>query len=391
MPEQLGTFHYQIPTRISFGVGVIAELPKVVGEYSKNVLFLSMRELPAAAKVRDLLLGQGCILTEFYDIEPNPSTTTVDKAAALARAAGCGAIVAVGGGSVIDTAKAASIVMTHEGGAWDYTVDMGDKRKIVSHPTLPIIAVPTTAGTGSEVTQNSLVTNPETKRKAPIRSPYICPSQAFVDPELMVSMPARITAATGFDAFTHAFEKYFGPKYFPYIDVLAFDAMATVVANLERALTEPGNLEVRGSMAWASTQSALCVLAEAFESGLHVFSLPISGLFGVAHGEALALCMPFTLDELIRLRPERVARLAELFFPAAELEGLGVAERCGKCSLGMADWLGRIGLRHRLGDYGITRDDLPALARNTSVERLTNAWERRITEEDVVARFSLNL
>jgi alcohol dehydrogenase len=391
MSSKIKTFHYQIPTKIVFGVDTIKQLPEIAQSFSKKVFVMSMKDIPGIPKILESLKDNGFDVTDFYDISPNPFTTEAENAANLAKEHNCKLIIAIGGGSVIDTAKAVSIAMTNPGEIWEYTIEMGDKMRRVVNTPIPIIAVPTTAGTGAEVSQNAILTHPVTKTKGPIRSVESCPKFAIIDPRLLLSMPERLTIATGFDAFTHAFEKFLGQEYFPYIDAIALDAMKTVVDNLELTVQHPDDLESHSNMGWASAQAALCVLAESFESGLHVFSLPLSGLFQVPHGEALAIVMPFVIRELTKIRPDRVSRLLDVFAPLEKTMNLGEEDRCNLCIQEMEKWLKRLGLNKKISDYGVKKEDIPKLAETTNKKRIEDAWERTITQKDVEAYFLMNL
>lgn len=379
------SFHYSIPTYITFGPGTISELAPILGRVSdtkSKVLVVTMGDIPARTKIQEVIREAGLQACVFDEVEPNPSTRTVERAAEVASRNKCDLVIAVGGGSVIDAAKAAALVATNGGHAWDYTVEVQRKLVVPEKPVFPIIAVPTTAGTGAEVTQNSVLTNPDTHRKSPIRSLQICPKYAFVDPELTVTMPRNVTVATGFDAFTHAFEKALGPEDFPFIDALAIDAMRTVFQHLEQVIADPDNMSSRGALHWASTQAGLCVLAESWESALHVFSLPLSAIAGIPHGETLALTMPVVLTELIKVRPERVAALTSVFGKDRKSFS-GDEEACEYVQEQVLAWLDRVGLNLRLRDYQLDGSDIVRLAESVDIHRLNASWEREVNISEV--------
>lgn len=371
---------------------MISELSPLLKKQRENVarvLVVTMNGIPASETVTRVIADAGFEYTVFEDVEPNPSTTTVEEAASAARESNCDLVVAVGGGSAMDTAKAAALVATNGGKAWDYTVEVQNGLVEPKKKVHPIIAVPTTAGTGAEVTQNSVLTNPETHQKSPIRSLAICPQYAFVDPELTVTMPKNVTVATGFDAFTHAFEKVVGPDSFPYIDAIAIDAMTTVVDNLEPAATEPQNIEARSALHWAGTQGGLSVLAESWESALHVFSLPLSGVAGIPHGETLALTMPVVLRKLTEIRPERVALLSGVFSnDGGPVKRASVTAKCAYVEKQMLDWLNRLGLSLRLADYGLSETDIDKLVDGVNFNRLNASWEREVNRDEVKSLYA---
>jgi alcohol dehydrogenase YqhD (iron-dependent ADH family) len=174
---------------------------------------------------------------------------------------------------------------------------------------------------------------------------------------------------------------------------MAEEAMRTVVKSLKQTLDNPQNVELRSAMAWASTQAGLCVLAgDTGESALHVFCLPVSALFDVAHGEALALVMPFVLPELAKIRPQKVARLLNMFVDdPGTVKNLSTQAACDLTLQKMDLWLEDIGLKLRFSEYGIQDSDMSALTQSINFTRLTNAWERSITHEEVEELYRQNL
>ncbi|MBA7580933.1 1,3-propanediol dehydrogenase [subsurface metagenome] len=380
---------FQAPTKITFGPAVISKLGNLVKDYSKRIMVLSMKDIPSLPDILRLLEKNGAEVCLFDEIPPNPLDSTVDETAKIARKSGCELIVGLGGGSSIDAAKATAVLATHEGKAWEYTVEMGKDKRPINQKILPVIAIPTTAGTGAEVTMNAILTNPVTKQKSPVQSTRICPAHALVDPELTVTMPSKVTAATGFDAFTHAFERFLCADSFPFIDSMAFVAMKIVVNNLGEVLDEPENIELRSAMSWAATQAGLTLLATSMgESGLHVFSLPISAHFQIPHGEAVALSMPIALPELCKIRPQKAAKLARLF---SEEVPQSEKEACDFAVHKMDEWLCEISLKRKLSDYGIKESDIPKLAKSLNIDRIQRAWEREMSYQEVETYYKKNL
>lgn len=210
----------------------------------------------------------------------------------------------------MDTAKGAAVAASHEGTAWEYTIEFKGEQREATSSTFPIVAVPTTAGTGSEVSGVAVLSNHETRQKGPVRSPYIYPRTAIIDPELTLSMPPALTAATGFDALSHALERYLSMARHSVIDLLAEDAIRTIVRNLKSVVDDGANMETRSRMMWASTQAAMCIGARLNECGLHILGLPLSAHLGTAHGVSLAALAPFILEDAAPHFPEKCARLA---------------------------------------------------------------------------------
>jgi len=391
MPFSRG-FHYQVTTEIDFGPGVISQLGAVARRYSPRVFLATMTYIPAVPMVLDILKDAGLEVTAFDMIPQNPKTDTIERGVSLARERRCGVFVGLGGGSSMDTAKAVALGINNQAPVWEYTMAMGAQMRPVAADVPPIIAVPTTAGTGSEVSQSASITNPETKQKSPIRSPKIGPVHALVDPELTLSMPKDLTASTGFEAFCLSFEKFCAPQSFPFIDSMAEEAMRGVVRTLRRAMDEPKDLEARSVMMWESTQGGLCDLAGLGDTGLHAFSLPLSALFDLPRGEALAACMPIVVPEFARLRPDKVARLHRVFAEKEEqIAFLSDKKSCEVVIKGMGEWLKTIGLANRLSTFGVRTEHLKELAGAIDLERLRVAWGRDVSRSEVEELYRRNL
>ena len=362
-----------MPTRILFGPGVVQSVADAVGAFSQRALLATMADLPFVGRVVDLLRSGGIDVTVFDQCEPNPQASTCDRAAALAREKGCGIFIGLGGGSAMDTAKGAAIAAAHEHPAWEFTIEYTDPREATSN-TFPIVAIPTTAGTGSEVSHVAVLSNHETKQKGPIRSPYIHPCTALVDPELTLSMPPELTAATGFDALSHALERYLGPAHHSMIDLLAEDAIGTVIQNLKRAVENGDDLDARSKMMWASTQAAICLGGRLNELGLHIFSLPLSVHLGTAHGISLAALVPFLLRDAAPYFPEKCARLTQM---------LGADIRDVTCADAMRGWLREVGLNLSLRDLGVTPELCLKLAQSVNLQRFANTFYGEKTRVEV--------
>ncbi len=378
------SFHYQVTTEIDFGPGALSRLGTAAKRFSNRVFLATMTYIPAAATAIDILKGSGLEVVEFDMIPQHPKTETIERGVSIAKEHRCGVFVGLGGGSSMDTAKAVALGMTNPGPVWDYTMAMGERARQVKAKVPPIIAVPTTAGTGSEVSHSASIANPETREKSPIRSPAIGPTLAIVDPELTVSMSRELTASTGFEAFCLSFEKLLAPQSFPFVDAMAEEAMRGIVRNLARAMDEPKDLEARSVMLWESTQGGLCDLAGLGDTGLHAFSLPLSSLFDMPRGEALALCMPIVLPVFAKLRPDKVAHLHRVFADKAEAAAFLSPKKSAEIVIrSMGDWLRSIGLARTLGSFGIRAEQLKELAALIDRDRLRRAWGREVSRSEV--------
>jgi len=367
------SFEFQMPTRILFGPGVVQNAAEEAQKFSRRALLVTMSDLPFVGKVVDLLTSGGLHVTVFDECEPNPRAITCDRAAALAREKNCGVFIGLGGGSAMDTAKGAAVAAAHDYPAWEFDLDSSGGAREATSKTFPIVAIPTTAGTGSEVSGVAVLSNAETKQKGPIRSPYIYPRTALIDPELTISMPPKLTAATGFDALSHALERYLGFRSHSMINLLAEDVIRTIVQNLKSAIENGDNLETRSKMLWASTQATICIGARLNEAGIHILGLPLSAHLGIAHGPSLAVLVPFILRDAAPHLPEKCARLTEL---------LG-ATRDTNCADAMKQWLREIGLDLSLRDMGVTNDLCPKLAQSVNLKRFANTFYKEKTSADV--------
>jgi alcohol dehydrogenase class IV len=251
------SFNYFAPTEIIFGCGRVNELGDLALRFGKKALLVTVPEFPAVAalyrKVKDTLKDAGIEVAHFDRVIPNPTTEVVSEGAKLAGEFGATLVIGLGGGSSMDTAKAIAVEATHPGTAWDYLHYTAGP----SEETLPIIAIGTTAGTGSQTTPCAVITNTAKKDKSAIWHRNIFPRIAIVDPELTLSMPKAVTAQTGFDAFCHNFEAYLSVNTNPLVEAMALDAIKIVAENLPKALAKGDDIEARSKMAWADTLGGL--------------------------------------------------------------------------------------------------------------------------------------
>ena len=304
-----------LPVKVIFGTGSIEKLGEETKQYGSRVLLVtrpwSKEEAPHFEKAKALLEAAGLYVVVYDKVVPNPTTTTINEASKIVKAEKLDVVVGVGGGSTIDTAKAVAVGATHEGEAWDYVYSetkTADKNK-----TLPIIAVTTTSGTGSHVTKYAVFSNPNVKVKSTIVNEAVFPRVAIVDPDLLTSMDAFVTATTGFDAFAHAFESYTNVNANRFMDTLMVEAMDIILNNLRKAVAEPENKEVRALMAYADTLAGMGI-ANVGTTLPHSIGQPISGKCPwVSHGQSLALVYPEFLkfeQDFCVAKAAKVARLA---------------------------------------------------------------------------------
>lgn len=367
---------FHLPTRIVYGPGRLAELGEIAAALGRRALVVSTPGVPHLHRATRLLEDAGVEAVVFDEAEPNPSGESVDAAGRIAREEHCELTIGLGGGSAMDTAKGAAVMATNQGPAWEYTIEFqGDRRELERQP-LPIVAVPTTAGTGSEVNFIAVLSNPRTGQKGPLRSDSMRPAYALIDPELTLTLPPAVTASTGFDALTHAFERFFGGHWHPFVDTMAEGVMSAVVSFLPRVLDSPDDLEGRCQMSWAATQAAMCVLAPMGEAGLHIFGLAVSAMTDAVHGQALAAMMGPVLSDLATAYPERAARLAGLLGAEPRAEAVVPAMKC---------WMRSVEMDLSLGDVGVDDGSLERLVAATNMERLAASYHREMSAEQVLA------
>lgn len=360
------SFDYFQPTEIRFGAGRVRELGTVVNRFGKRCLLVtSKNRSPLNALYRqviELLQADGITVEHFDGVIPNPTTDVVTAGAQMAKEMQADVILGVGGGSSMDTAKAIAVEAAHDGTSWDY---LWFRDTQPTDATLPVVVVTTTSGTGSQVTQVAVVTNTAEKNKSAIYNPIIYPQVAVIDPELTVSLPKHITACTGFDAFTHAFESYIHIGAKPYTDLLALEAIRLVANHLPDAVADGSNMEARKAMAWADTLAGLCI-ANAGVTLPHGVGMTISGQCPqVAHGEALAVTYPEFTRFTYASSEAKFAAVGRIFNPA--LEDVSDAEAAAGSCEAIDAFLKQIDLWISLKGLGVTEADMVDIADHSHV------------------------
>lgn len=349
----------------SFGAGAVAKLPGSVRSTGSEAVVVvtdaALAATPVVATVLAVLGAAGIPATVFSGVHPNPTTGDLAAGADAVAAAGGGqpagprvALVAVGGGSPIDAAKGIALAAVNPQRGRDL-----DYRLPFSRPALPIVAVPTTAGTGAETNAFGVVTDTDSHRKFYVGHASSLPAAAILDPELTVGLPPGATAATGMDALTHALESYLSVRANPWGDGIALQAMRMISANLPRAYADGQDLEARSQMQLAAHMVAIGMGT----TGLgicHAIGHALGGRFDIAHGVALTLVLPQVLRFNASVRGERLADVAFAL-------GVGDTGRPGGWNAGaaidaVAGLAGRLGMPRRLADLGITGAHLDQIA-----------------------------
>ena len=352
-----GEFSFHIPTKLRFGAGVLAESGQSVRDLGTRALLVTMpvepfMEAPLAV-LKDSLRDAGVEVFCFDEVVPNPTLASVEAGSRVARECGADVVVGFGGGSAMDTAKAIAVGATHDGSLWNY---IWSSETQPTDRTLPVVAIPTTSGTGSQMTQVSVFTNEAIKYKSAIYNEKIFPAIAIVDPALVVTAPRSVTAATGFDVFTHAFESYIHANSSPIVKLLARQAIKLVGEYLPVVLEEPENLEARTQMALADTLAGKCI-ANAGVTLPHGMGMAIGGFYpNISHGQALAIVYPEFVKFTEASAPDAFELLREALVPEA-----------ANAQEAIETFLEKIGLAKHLSDFGAESAELEALTKQCLV------------------------
>lgn len=342
------------------GEGALALAGRYAANLAARKVFLvtdaGVREAGWAGKVEESLRQEGLPVAVFAEIQPNPDDAEVMAGTELYRREQCDVIVAVGGGSPMDCAKAIGVVASNGGHILDY--EGIDK---VDVPCPPLICIPTTAGSAADISQFAIITDVRRKVKTAIISKTLVPDLALVDPCTTLTMPTSLTAATGIDALVHAMEAYVSNANSPVSDLHALEAVRLVRTNLLGAIREPEEMRFRNAMTLGSLLAGLA-FSNASLGLVHAMAHSLGGAFDLPHGVCNALLLEHVVDFNFDAAAERYVRIGEAF--GLGMEGLS---RPGQKSL-LVEALRRFrieaGVTSGLGDAGLSRDDLPGLAEN---------------------------
>lgn len=359
-------FDYCQPTRIHFGEGRLSEIASICERYGKTCFMVTTPDEPLKPlydRVKGYLAEGGIKVVHFDQVSPNPSAEMVESGFEMLKAAQADFVLGVGGGSSIDTAKALAFTNGQEKIDWDGLFQTYSSPYVnyesYSDTVLPLITVPTTSGTGSQVTQAAVIT--KGKEKITFYHPQLFSRECILDPELMLTLPARITASTGFDAFTHAFESYINPRAAHFSEIDSIEAMKLVINNLPKVLADPKNIALRSNMSMADTLAGRA-LANSGAQAPHPLSEIIGGITHLPHGEALAVVFPSFIKHSTEKNREKFLTVAKLFDPnakeAEDLYGL------------LNDFLKKIHLLITMKDLNVSREDFEEVLKSPILDFL---------------------
>ncbi len=352
-------FEFATAARILFGAGATREIGLLAKQFGRRALLVTGRSGSRAAPIAAALQEQGVESVSFA-VPGEPTTDLVRAGVQFAKEQKADLVVGFGGGSALDAAKAIAALLTNGGDLLDYLEVIGGAKPL-TQPSLPWIALPTTAGSGAEVTRNAVLSSPQHRVKVSLRSSLILPCLALIDPELTYTLPPAITASTGLDALTQVIEPYVSPRANPMTDVLCVEGMRRAARSLRRAFEHGSDAAAREDMAVASLFGGLA-LANAGLGAVHGFASPIGGMFAAPHGAVCAALLPVAMDvnvRALRLRApggealrrfDHVARLLTGHAQAEAEDGINwVRETCQALDI------------PPLKAYGISVADFPAL------------------------------
>ena len=352
-------FEFATATRILFGAGTVREAGSIVQALGRRALIVTGKDAGRAAPLLSSL-GEKRMSHAVFPVTGEPSIETVRAGVQRARDEQCDLVIGFGGGSAIDAGKAIAALLTNQGQVLDYLEVIGQGKPLTEAPA-PYLAIPTTAGTGAEVTRNAVLASPQHRVKASLRSPLMLPRVALVDPELTYHLPPSLTASTGMDALTQLIEPYVSIRANPLTDSLCREGMGRVARSLRRACEKGDDAAAREDMALASLFGGLA-LANAALGAVHGFAAPIGGMFSAPHGAVCAALLPHALEVNLRAlrqrapdseslrRFEEIARILTGGPTATPADGIKwVRDLCAMLQI------------PPLSAYGITQGDLPVL------------------------------
>ena len=374
---------FYAPGKIIFGPGGLSQVGAEAKRLGSKVLVVlgssAMRKSGALDRLIHLLKENNLEYTIYENIPSDPTVETVDRGTSIARKGGCNLVIALGGGSVMDTGKAISAMATNEGSVADYQEIEGKGRKFKTIP-LPFIAIPTTSGTGSEATSNAVITNTKLSLKKSIRDFSLVPEVALVDPELTLSLTPRITAICGGDALTQCIESYLGKKNQEITDALALHAIGLIGKSLVKAVKEGKNLEARTDMAMAALLSGLC-LSNSGLGAAHALSHPLGVYYKIPHGLSCAVLLPYVMEYNLPVVTKKLVKIDQSL--GEDISLLSETEAAQKAVEKIKEILAAVGIKENLSGWKIKEEDFPQLIKGAKGGSLNNN-PRDTSDEDLI-------
>ncbi|MFO7917568.1 MAG: iron-containing alcohol dehydrogenase [Anaerolineae bacterium] len=370
--------HFQMSGRLIFGNGAVGELPAVMDRLdAARVLIVTdpgLVEAGVCGRIQGILEDADVAYETFDGVEADPSIRVVRDGLAMAQDVAPDALIGLGGGSSMDIAKVISILMTNDGDATDY---IGSDR--VPGPGLPKVTVPTTSGTGSEVSPIAVLSDEEEHLKKGVVSEYLYADVALVDPTLTLTLPPAVSAYTGIDALTHAIEAYTNRYAHPLIDTLALRAIRLIGGNLRRAVACGEDRQARYNMSMASLLGGMC-LGSVNTGAVHALAYPLGGEYDVPHGVANSLLLPYVMRYNLISDLERFAEIAAAL--GENLDGLSLRDAADRAVDAVMQLCQDVGIVTQLRELDIPEDAIDEMAAAAmKVTRLLSINPRHVTEE----------
>lgn len=375
--------YFQSPSRLVIGRGCVEQVGAEAARFGKSALVVtgrsSSKKSGALDKVTASITAAGLEAVVFNQVPSDPDVACVEAGVAMAKEKGCDVIVALGGGSPMDAAKGISMMLANPGRIVDYEF----KQPELKGPA--IIAIPTTAGTGSEITRFTVITDKERTVKMLLQGAVLVPTVAVLDAELTVSAPADVTAATGMDALTHAMEAYLSSLSTPVTDIHALAAIQFIGEALVPATLNGKNIEAREKMLLGQMEAGFA-FGNASVGLVHAMSRPLGAHFGVSHGKANAILLPVVMEYNQPAAPEKFANMAEAL--GENTDGLSLRDAGMLAVEAIYSMFQETGLPGRLSDFGITEGDLDKLVEDAAASGSCNFNPRVPNKEDIRALYA---
>jgi len=371
-----------MPAKIKYGVGISGSIAAVCAEYGAKKVFVVTDSMIIKTNILDAIKESfekaNMPYIIFSDIVPDPAIEVVDDLAEVLRKSGADTVVAVGGGSPIDAAKSICMLQTNEGSVRDY---LFGGTKTVTNPSMTLICVPTTAGSGSEMTASAVITDNQNQIKLSVTHDFIVPKVALIDPLLHVGMPGMITATTGIDALTHAIEAYVSLNASVVSDAMALHAMRLIGKYLRTAVANGADLDARSNMAIASSIAA----AAFFNGGLgvvHGIAQSMGGVCHVPHGVANSLILPYAMERNVVGNLEKFKEIAIAL--GENVEGLSLREAADLAPAAVLQLCIDCRVPLKLIEVGVRREHFPEIIKGTMAYRLLPINPCKLVEKDIV-------
>lgn len=373
--------NFQICGKLFFGNGALSSLNEIIqeGGYKKIFLVVDPGVVHAGIdrRVKDILNGSGVAFHSFEKVEADPSVEIIKECATAGKKEGSDLVIGFGGGSALDMAKLTSVLLNSEQDLLSMT---GINN--IHKPGMPSILIPTTAGTGSEVTPIAVVSDKKEQLKKGVVSDYLYPDFAIVDPELCLSLPPYPTAYTGIDALTHAIEAYTNRFSKPFVDTFALEAIRLISQSLRKAVKDGGDIDARYNMSLGSLYGGMC-LGSVNTAAVHALAYPLGGLFDIPHGVANSLLLPYVMEVNIESNVKKFAAIAEAM--GESVDTLNLEEAARRSANAVRKLSADCGIISRIRELGVPESSLETMAlAATKVTRLLNNNPKELTQSDIL-------